>query len=260
MSLADAVRNLKDLVTRKTEGGTVRDGVRALLDGARYLRAHREVWPLLIAPALINAAAFAFFLAFVGKTLHRFLSAHLPEAWWAAALVIAAVVAALGAALFFGTAVFMFFGSVLSAPFYGAIAERIAREDGFVLPAVPFRLQVWRTVGSTLSKLGWFFLIQAGLLILYVMPFAFGPIAYAVAGFFATGFCLALDAFDCTFDLYGMRFAERRAWCVKRLRLTSGFGAATFIGLAVPGLNLIVPAAAVAGAALLFKRHPQPRP
>ena len=218
------------------------------------------MWTLLIVPALINAAAFVFFLTLIAKVLHRFLSAHLPDAWWAAALVVAAVLAALGAVLFFGTAVFMFFGSVLSAPFYGAIAERIAREGSAALPMAPVGLQVWRTVWSTLSKLGWFFLVQAGLLLLYVMPFAFGPVAYAVAGFFATGFFLALDAFDFTFDLHGMRFAERRAWCVKRLRLTSGFGAATFIGLAIPGVNLIVPAAAVAGAALLYKRHPQPRP
>lgn len=225
-----------------------------------YLRAHPALWKLLIVPALINAAAFVFFLTLIGRTLGRFLSMHLPEAWWATVLVVAAVLAALAAVLFFGTAVFMFFGSILSAPFYGAIAEHIAREGDATFPLAPLRLQLWRTVWSTLSKLGWFFLVQAGLLLLYVMPFAFGPIAYAVAGFFATGFFLALDAFDFTFDLHGMRFAERRAWCVKRLRLTSGFGAATFIGLAIPGLNLVIPAAAVAGAALLYKRHPQPRP
>lgn len=260
MSLADAVQRLKSLVSHRTEGGTVRDGVRALLAGANYLRTHRKVWHLLIVPAIINAAAFAFFLLLISRVLSRFLSTHLPETWWATALVVAAVIAALGAILFFGTAVFMFFGSVLSAPFYGAIAERIARENGAILPTAPLGLQVWRTVWSTFSKLGWFFLVQAGLLLLYVMPFAFGPVAYAVAGFFATGFFLALDAFDFTFDLYGLRFSDRRAWCIKRLRLTSGFGAATFIGLAIPGLNLIVPAAAVAGAALLYTQDPPRRP
>ncbi len=259
MSLADAVHKLKILVQRK-EGGSVRDGVHALLAGAAYLKDHRGIWPLLIVPALINAAAFVFFLAFVARTLSRFLAANLPEAWWAAVLVVAAVVAALAAVLFFGTAIFMFFGSILNAPFYGVIAERIARDGQPNVSIVPMRVQVWRTVGSTLSKLGWFLLVQGGLLVLYLMPFAFGPVAYAVAGFFATGFFLALDAFDFTFDLYGLRFSERRAWCVKRLRLTSGFGAATFIGLAIPGINLIVPAAAVAGAALLYKRHPHPRP
>lgn len=260
MSLADAVRKLKDLASRRTEGGTVRDGVRALVAGAEYLRTHKELWKLLIVPALINAAAFAFFLVLITRVLSRFLSMHLPDAWWATVLVVVAVLAALAAVLFFGTAIFMFFGSILSAPFYGVIAERIAREGNASLPFAPLGLQVWRTIWSTLSKLGWFLLVQAGLLLLYVMPFAFGPMAYAVAGFFATGFFLALDAFDFTFDLHGMRFAERRAWCVKRLRLTSGFGAATFIGLAIPGINLIIPAAAVAGAALLYKRHPQPRP
>jgi CysZ protein len=168
------------------------------------------------------------------------------------ALATFVVVAVMGATIFVGAAVVIFLGSILSAPFYDAIAQQVTRKLGGVVVDHDWWGHLWPSVKHAAAKLWWYLLVQAGLIILYVVPGVFGPVAFVTIGYVATVFFLALDFLDFSFDFQGWTFAERRRWCLERKGLVLGFGSAVFLGLGVPLVNLFVPPVAVAGSVLLF--------
>jgi len=207
---------------------------------------------LVALPAAINLAAFVLFLWLVGRLVGRFFSGWLPDAQWAVVLTVIIVVAVLLAILMFGTAVFIAVAGVVNGPFYGALAERVARADGAVLPRVPVWKQTWRGLVHSLGKVGWLLGLQLGLLVLHLLP-GVGSVLYVVCAFLLTACFLGLDALDFTFDLYGLTFRERRRWCFRHAREVLGLGTATFFALMLPGANLFVPASAAVGAAWLHR-------
>lgn len=212
----------------------------------------RQLWPLLISPVLVNGILFTLFFVGAGALLRGiFASAH-TDSWWQVALVVMVVVATIGAIIFIGSVVVILIGSIISAPFYDTIAQQVARKLGAVVEEHAWWSHFWPSVKHAATKLWWYLLLQAGLIILYVVPGAFGPIAFVSIGYVATAFFLALDFLDFSFDFHDWRFSERRRWCLEHKGLVLGFGSAVFLGLGIPVINLFVPPIAVVGSTLLF--------
>jgi len=235
----------------------MKDGALYFLRGIGYLWRNKSLWPLLVVPILLNALLFILFVWGALILLRRFFFAAPPETWWAWILLGAALVATLGAIVFFGSFLLVFVGSVVAAPFYDRLAQRTARAEGGIIIERPFWQEVWRPIKHALVKFWWYILVQAGLLVLFIMPFAVGPVAYATLGFLATAYFLALEFLDFSFDFRGLTFTERWKWCMERKGVVLGFGAATFAALLVPGANLLVPPVAVVSSILLFEAYDQ---
>ncbi len=246
---------MKVLQKAAVDGKGIRAGFGYLLRGARTLLRERSLWPLIVGPVIINAALFALFIWGFSVLTGRFLGQALPETWWAVLIMVLFVAASVAAIIFFGSAFFVFFGSIISAPFYSAIAERMVLALGGKVPERPWLSEALMSVRHSLKKIGLFLLIQGALVILYIIPVAIGPAAYVTLGFFTTVFFLALDFLDFAFDHRGWSFKERRRWCLRRRGFVLGFGTAVFLGLAIPVVNLLIPPMAVAGAILLFHEH-----
>ncbi|OGL66354.1 hypothetical protein A2856_01500 [Candidatus Uhrbacteria bacterium RIFCSPHIGHO2_01_FULL_63_20] len=232
--------------------------------GMRAVYADRGGWPLLAVPLLVNAFLLVAFLYASAWALSGFLGRGLPETWWGALLMAAAFVAVIVALLFLGSSLFAFLGSIVSAPFYDALAARVVKARGGIVVERPWWKGVRDTVVRSAKKWWWYLIIQVGLLILYITPIAVGPIAYATLGFSVTAFFLAWEYLDVAFDFHGLTFEQRRAWCLSHKGHLFGFGTAIFLGFAIPVFNLFVPAAALVGALALyddFERHEfKPRP
>lgn len=230
----------------------IRAGFWFLLRGGAYLARSRRLWPLLVAPVLVNALLFALFLFGVVTAFRGVFASANPGNWWQTALVVAAIVAFVGAMLFIGSAVIVCVGSILSAPFYDTLAQSVARDGGAIVVDHAWWSHVWPSIKHAAAKLWWYLLVQAGLIILYILPGVFGPVAFVVIGYVATAFFLALDFLDFSFDFQGWTFPERRSWCLAHKGLVLGFGTGVFLGLGIPVVNLFVPPIAVVGAVLLF--------
>lgn len=231
----------------------VRHGAVFLWRGAKYLAHARPLWPLLVAPVLLNALLFSFFLWGSWSLLHQALTASFPETWWGSLLMAILVVTVLGAILFVGSAIFVFLGSIISAPFYDTIAQQVTRESGGMVVEHAWWQHIWPSIKHGATKLWWYLLVQTGLIVMYIIPGAVGPIAFITLGFVATAFFLALDFLDFSFDFHGWTFQERRAWCMRNRGVVVGFGACIFIGLGIPFLNLFIPPIALVGSVLLFQ-------
>lgn len=230
----------------------VRAGFAYLFRGGRMLFGMRQLWPLLVAPVLMNGILFTLFLFGAGALLRGVFASVQTDTWWQVALVSLLVLATVGAIVFIGAAFVVFVGSIVSAPFYDAIAQGVTRKMGGVVVDHAWWSHVWPSIKHATTKLWWYLLVQAGLIILYIVPGAFGPVAFVTIGYVATAFFLALDFLDFSFDFQGWTFAERRRWCLEHKGLVLGFGSAVFLGLAVPVVNLFVPPIAVAGSVMLF--------
>lgn len=229
-----------------------RVGFAYLLRGAAELFSMRQLWSLVIGPVLVNALLFAGFILGASALLRGIFSSLPGDNWWQIALAVLLVVTTVGAIIFIGSALVVFFGSILSAPFYDTIAQHVTRKYGGIVVDHAWWSHFWPSVKHAAAKLWWYLLVQVGLIILYIVPGAFGPVAFVSLGFVATASFLALDFLDFSFDFHGWTFAERRQWCLERKGMVLGFGTAVFLGLGIPVLNLFIPPFAVVGAALLF--------
>ncbi len=236
-----------------------REGFAYLFRGAHRLFRDRTLYPYLVAPVLLNILLFLAFLWVAAQVFVAVFGRGVPESWWGIALFVGVIIASLITLLFVGSALFVFLGSIICAPFYEAIAVRIAREQGRIVVDRPWWSQMGSIMARSAKKWWWYLLIQLGLLVLFFMPIAVGPVAYSVCGFLVTTFFLAWEYLDMSFDFRGLSFEQRWKWCLLHRGILFGFGTAIFLGFAIPILNLFIPACAVVGSILLFEHKDNPR-
>jgi CysZ protein len=230
------------------------DGARLLLRNARFVFRERVLWKYVVIPFFINAVLFAAFLYLAANTLGGFLLTSLPASWWAMVLTVAVVGALLAGILYFGAAVFVFFGSLVSAPFYDMLAQRVIKMSGGAAIERPLGQELAITVKNSLYRFAVYALLQGGVLLLYLIP-AVGPVVSVGLGFVVTAVFLAVSFFDYGLSAKGMRVAEQFSWITSHAGYVLGFGAITFGLLAVPVLNLLIPPiAVVAGVNGVFER------
>jgi len=245
----------------KNLGGDLRgmkEGFGYLLRGAQQLFKIQDILLMIIVPVVVNAILLGFFIFGAVIGIQRFLAVSLPETWWAVLLIFALIITVIIAIIYIGSVIFAFLGSILSAPFYDFIARKTAESVGESYPLRSW----WNEIGSgshnAVVKLWWYAITQGGLVILYIIPGIVGPFAYTFLGFLATCFFLSLEYLDFSPEFRKLSFTERQAWCLKRKGVILGFGAAIFLFLVIPVVNLFVPAAATAGAILLYHDYAKP--
>lgn len=244
-------------VQRSAASGVV-VGARHLLHGFRLLR-QPGVRTFVIIPLCINMAVFAGLLWLVG---HRFdalvdwFTPQLPEwlAWLAwLAWVLFAVLAAL---LVFYT--FTLLANLISSPFNGFLAERVARHLGVEPPLLENPPSIWREMWTDIRqefrKIGYFLSRAAGLallsLVLVFIPLvnALIPLLWFVFG----AWMLALEYSDFHLANQGYRFEDEHRLLRSNLGTSLGFGALSALATLVPFVNFLVMPAAVAGATALW--------
>ncbi|MFH1060858.1 MAG: EI24 domain-containing protein [Pseudomonadota bacterium] len=231
-------------------------GLSAPLKGLGFIARHTRLWPLAIAPFLINLALFVLFFWFGYSRFSRWLEALLPtgEGWWW--LVLYYFLAVLAVLLLLVVQVYLFavVGSVVAAPFLETLTQRVEELAG------PGRAADWETrgifseilrvAGQALRKLILYALVMGLLLLLNLLP-GLGAVLYAGLAFVATCYFLALEFLDYPLDRRGLNLGGKLGY-VRRLGLRGlAFGAAVFVLGLVPIVNLaLLPLAAVGGTLL----------
>lgn len=236
------------------------DGFRHLLVGFSLLN-KPGVRLFVVIPLLVNLVVFAGLIWLAGgqfDALMDWLTPQLPEwlAWLAwIAWVLFAVLAAL---LVFYT--FTLLANLISSPFNGFLAERVARHLGVenrVLAERPWTTQILEDVRQELRKLGYFLSRALGLglvsLVLLFIPLVNALVPLLWFGFGA--WMLALEYSDFHLANQGMRFETQRQLLRRNLSTSLGFGAAAALATLIPIVNFFVMPAAVSGATALWCRR-----
>jgi len=241
------------------------DGARAVPAGLRFLRAHRELWPVCAVPLLLNLCvfglaiwAFAANLDPITAALAAKLDAGPAEAWyewlWLGPLwLLAGLLRWILIGLFAFVVYFVFtvVGAVIASPFLDVLSARVERiHSGRVTDTgqgvVGGALRAFRAEGA---RAVFFLGIQAAWIALALVP---GLQPVAVVGLFvSSALFLPLDYTGYLLDRRGVRFSERRAWLMRHRGCMFGFGATAFVTYLVPGLNfLCLPLLVTAGTLL----------
>lgn len=232
------------LKTTKRKFGGFFEGARLLFQATRFVFRERVLWKYFVIPLVINTILFIVFLYIAVNTLGGFLMTTLPPSWWATVLAVAVVASLLAGLLYFGAAVFVFFGSLVSAPFYDLLAQRVIKLSGGAAVERPLGQELAVTVKNSLYRFAVYALLQGVVLLLYLIP-AVGPVVSVGLGFVVTAVFLAVSFFDYGLSAKGMRVVEQFSWIMSHAGYVFGFGVVMFGLLAIPVLNVCVPPIAV---------------
>ncbi|WP_375737426.1 sulfate transporter CysZ [Pseudomonas boanensis] len=153
---------------------------------------------------------------------------------------------------------FTMLANVIAAPFNGFLAEKVEvvvrGQDNF--PSFSWgelMAMIPRTVGRELRKLAYFLPRAAALLILSFIP---GLNLLAAPLWIIFGiWMMAVQYIDYPADNHKLGWNEMLAWLREKRWQSLGFGGATYAALLVPGLNILMMPAAVAGATLFWVRE-----
>lgn len=205
---------------------------------------------LLLFAALLTLAVqqFGFWVDALMPTLPEWLAA-LEYLLWPLFVVLVLLI------LFFG---FTLLANLIAAPFNGFLAEKVEAVVRGRDVAPPFRwgellAMIPRTLGRELRKLAYFLPRALALLLLSLIP---GLNLLAAPLWLLLGvWMMAVQYIDYPADNNKLGWNEMLAWLREKRWQSLGFGAATYAALLVPGLNILLMPAAVAGATVFWVRE-----
>ncbi|WP_439859470.1 sulfate transporter CysZ [Pseudomonas sp. MBLB4136] len=153
---------------------------------------------------------------------------------------------------------FTMLANIIAAPFNGFLAEKV---EVVVRGEDPFPAFSWgellamvpRTLGREARKLLYFLPRAIGLLILTFIPVV-NLIAAPLWLLFGV-WMMAIQYIDYPADNNKMSWPDMLAWLREKRWQSLGFGGITYAALLVPGLNILMMPAAVAGATLFWVRE-----
>ncbi len=153
---------------------------------------------------------------------------------------------------------FTLVANLIAAPFNGFLSEKVEGVLKGADSSPPFRwgellAMVPRTLGRELRKLAYFLPRALGLLLLSLIPVLnlLAPPLWLLFG----AWMMAVQYIDYPADNHKLDWNQMMDWLRERRWNSLGFGAVTYAGLLIPGLNLLIMPAAVAGATLLWVRE-----
>jgi len=153
---------------------------------------------------------------------------------------------------------FSLVGNLIAAPFNGFLAEKVETVVRGHDAAPPFHWTellalVPRTLGRELRKLAYFLPRALALLVLSLIP---GVNLLAAPLWLLFGvWMMAVQYIDYPADNHKMSWDDMLAWLREKRWRSLGFGGATYAALLVPGLNILLMPAAVAGATVFWVRE-----
>ena len=236
-----------------------------VLSGPQYLR---EGLKLVLSPNLrmfvllplaINLLLFGGLIYFAGHEFSLWLDALMPTlpSWlsFLSYILWPLFIALLVLMVFF---TFTLVANVIAAPFNGFLAEKVEvvvrGEDPF--PAFSWgelMAMVPRTFGREMRKLGYFLPRAIGLFILSLIPVV-NVVAAPLWLIFGV-WMMAIQYIDYPADNNKMSWQDMLAWLRSKRWQSLGFGGITYLALLIPGVNVLMMPAAVAGATLFWVRE-----
>jgi len=236
-----------------------------VLSGPQYLR---EGLKLVLSPNLrlfvllplaINLLLFGGMIYFASHQFALWLDALMPTLpnWlsFLSYILWPLFVALLVLMVFF---TFTLVANILAAPFNGFLAEKVEvvvrGEDNF--PAFSWGelvAMVPRTFGREMRKLGYFLPRAIALFILSFIPVV-NVIAAPLWLMFGV-WMMAIQYIDYPADNNKMSWQDMLAWLRSKRWQSLGFGGITYLALMIPGVNVLMMPAAVAGATLFWVKE-----
>ncbi|MDH3465514.1 MAG: sulfate transporter CysZ [Gammaproteobacteria bacterium] len=208
-------------------------------------------------PILINSVIFLGLVATAVDLFSQLVETWVPTAdgaWWGTVRALLWLIFAIGVGLttFF---TFTIVANLLGAPFNGLLAEavEIRLRSATAVPGMSLRqvlMEIPRTLRNECRKIAYFLIWALPLLVLFVIPGLniAAPLVWAL--FLA--WMLAVEYLDYPMGNHRHDLRSVRAWLKTRRSLALGFGATVLGATLLPGINLIVMPAAVAGATALW--------
>ncbi|WP_060477582.1 sulfate transporter CysZ [Pseudomonas monteilii] len=236
-----------------------------VLSGPQYLR---EGLKLVLSPNLrmfvllplaINLLLFGGLIYFAGHEFSLWLDALMPTlpSWlsFLSYILWPLFVALLVLMVFF---TFTLVANVIAAPFNGFLAEMV---EVVVRGKDPFPAFSWgelvamvpRTFGREMRKLAYFLPRAIGLFILSLIPVV-NVVAAPLWLIFGV-WMMAIQYIDYPADNNKMSWQDMLAWLRSKRWQSLGFGGITYLALLIPGVNVLMMPAAVAGATLFWVRE-----
>jgi len=164
--------------------------------------------------------------------------------------------ALLGSWLLLSVLLFTAVTLIIGQPFYEAISKRVDDLMGGVSGG-DINVSFWKTLPrSIIENIRLLVVtISVGVLVFLIglVPVA-GQILGPVLGALLGGWAVALELTSVPFERRGMHLRQRRLRLRGRRSMALGFGAAAFVVFLVPGLDVLLMPAAVAGATMLARR------
>lgn len=153
---------------------------------------------------------------------------------------------------------FTLLANIIAAPFNGFLAEKVEvvvrGEDHFPpFSVAELTAMVPRTLSREMRKLAYFLPRAIALLILSFIPVA-NLVAAPLWLLFGV-WMMAVQYIDYPADNNKMSWQDMLAWLREKRWQSLSFGGITYLALLVPGLNILMMPAAVAGATLFWVRE-----
>ncbi len=149
------------------------------------------------------------------------------------------------------------FGTILGAPWYGQLAEKIERMrlgSAFVPPqegiGAMFR-DIWRAIAYEVKKLVFALGASIFLLLLNVVP-VLGTIAASFGGLIVGSILVGLDFFDPALERRRLRFRDKLKVWFSHLPASGTFSFVCLFLVSVPLLNIVTTPICVAAGTLFF--------
>lgn len=210
------------------------------------------------APVLLSALLFAALIWFAASYFDGLVEALLARVpgWlaWIEGLLWLTFALLAGGLLFF---TFVLVAGLVGSPFYGFLAEAVeVHLTGARAPSTPLVksvLQIPRTLLGEVQKIAYALLLSVPFLLLFLVPVV--NVAAPALWFLLCAWTTAFAYADYALSNHGLRLREIRRALGRRRLLSLGFGAAAFVALLVPFLNLVAVPAAVAGGAVLWVKE-----
>ena len=153
---------------------------------------------------------------------------------------------------------FTLLANIIAAPFNGFLSEKVevvvrGQDDFPPFSGAELMAMVPRTLGREMRKLGYFLPRAIALLILSFIP-VLNILAAPLWLLFGV-WMMAIQYIDYPADNNKMSWDDMLAWLREKRWQSLSFGGITYLALLVPGLNIVMMPAAVAGATLFWVRE-----
>ncbi len=238
------------------------DGFLAVFRGVYIILSSKRLMLLSILPIVIGLCILVagswyvipkFFLieGYFLNLLDNWVGAHSQNIFVHAGLFISTIFLIIALLITWAYLVFLL-TKLLAGPFYAILAQEVLKKGGLKRPQnlswIKFLILSFRTTAVNLVEIIIFLIVGA---ILFV--FSFIPFLNVLAGY-AFFLVIAFDSTDYSFDVLHFGLGERLKYFFSHFAQFCGFAFAISLVIIVPGLNLILFAASVAGAADLVSR------
>lgn len=207
------------------------------------------IWPLLI-----NIALFVGLVVLAYDQFQQLLAwslSYLPD-WldWLHYLLWPLFVISIALVFFF---TFTLLANLIAVPFNGPLAMAVERHLGAATDSAsstPLLRSLVKSLGSEIHKAGYFLIRAIPLLILFIIP-GINLFAPFIWGLFSA-WLLSIEYADYPMGNHELGFKQQRQILRAQRMMSLGFGGAVTLAFLVPGLNLLVMPAAVAGASKMW--------